>query len=268
MPENQPEHFLPRAEVLATLPTHQIPGSMDVTLDDDVVGVVPQLRPTVLHTVLQELQRRGWTGFTARERFPGDHDAVLAYLSRAGWDPKATPAVTAQDLVRHICGEACIQDMQTAFHEVELATLNLATNKVDFGYYVPGMVMKFWEAGPTPAYLVEVQGQYERALEAARRAQTKSTLRGRWYPEYWVARLEFALGYAKMAAAVGRAATADAAHNHTECREQTEKAIQMLSLATEAYARVARTRSDVGAIAELNEYGFRALKAKLAEETK
>jgi hypothetical protein len=241
---------------------------MDVTLDDDVVGLVPQLRPTVLHTVLQELQRHGWTGFTARERFPGDHDAVLAYLSRAGWDPNATPEGMAEDLIRHVCGEACSADMLMALHEVESATLNLATNKVDFGYYVPGMMTKFWHAGPTPAYLVEVQGQYKRALEAARQAQTESTPEGRWYPEYWVGRLEFALGYAKTAEAVERAATAEAAHNLTECRKETENALQTLRQATEAYARVARTRSDVGAIAELNEYGYRALKAKLAEETK
>jgi hypothetical protein len=268
MPENQPEHFLPRAEVLETLPTHQIPGSMDVTLDDDVVGVVPQFRPTVLHKMLQELHRRGWRGFTARERFPGDHDAVLAYLSRAGWDPNANPDTITQSLIRDICGDGCAEDMLAALHEVESATLNLATNKIDFGYYVPGMVMKFWEAGPTPAYLTEVQDQYQKALDAARRAQTKSTPEGRWYADYWVGRLEFALGYARTAEAVGRAATAEAAKDHSECVKQTEKALQTIRQATEAYARVVRTRSDVGAIAELNEYGIRALKAKLAEETK
>ena len=268
MPENQPEHFLPRAEVLETLPTRQIPGTMDITLDDDVVGVVPQHRPTILHTLLQQLQRRGWTGFTARERFPGDHDAVLAYLSHASWDLNATPDATNQDLIGHICGQACTDDMVKALHELESATLNVASNKIDFGYYVPGMVMKFWQAGPTPPYLVEVQSQYERALAAARRAQTESTPAGRWYPDYWVGRLEFALGYARTAAAVGRAATAEAAHHPAECRKETEDAIRILRQATESYARVVRTRSDVGAIAELDEYGERALKAKLAEETK
>jgi hypothetical protein len=41
--------------------------------------------------------------------------------------------------------------------------------------------------------------------------------------------------------------------------KETEKALQTLRQATEAYALVARTRTDVGAIAELNEYGDRAL---------
>lgn len=160
MPENQPEHFLPRAEILETLPTNQIPGIMDGTLDDDVVGIVPQLRPTVLHQLLQELHRRHWTGFTARERFPGDHDAVLAYMARAAWDTNATPDGVAQDLLCSVCGEKCAADMLAALHGTEAATLNVATNKVDFGYYIPGMVMKFWVAGPIPSYLVKVQEQY------------------------------------------------------------------------------------------------------------
>lgn len=268
MPENQPEHFLPRAHILDTLPTQQIPGSMDLTLDDDVVGLVPQLRPAILYTMVQELQHRGWTGFTVRERFPGDHDAVLAYLSRAGWDPNATPDVVAEDLIRHICGEKCTADMLTALHGVESATLNVATNKVDLAYYVPGMVMKFWKPGPIPAYLIELQEQYQKALDAAGRARTKSTPEGRWYPDYWVGRLEFALGYAKTAEAVHRAATAEAANDRVGCIKETEKALQTLRQATEAYARIARTRTDVGAIAELNEYGDRALKAKLAELAK
>jgi hypothetical protein len=105
-------------------------------------------------------------------------------------------------------------------------------------------------------------------LDAARRAQAESTPQGRWYAVYWVGRLEFALGFAKTADLVGSAATAEAANNHTECIQQTEKALQTITRATDAYARVVRTRSDVGAIAELNQYGIRALKAKLAEENK
>jgi Glycosyl hydrolase family 67 N-terminus len=268
MPENQPEHFLPRAEILDTLPTSRNPGVMDMTLDDDVVGIVPQIRPTVLEKFLKELHRRNWSGFTARERFPGDHDAILAYLGRVAWDANVTPDSVTLDLLRHVCGEECAQEMLTAFHEAESATLNVATNKTDFGYYIPKMIMKFWKAGPTPGYLVELEAQYERALAAARRAQEKATPEGRWYTDYWVGRLEFALGYARTVAAVQRAATAEAAHNSLECRKETEKALQMLTQSTEAYVRVARTRTDTGAIAVLNEYGIRPLKAKLADETK
>ena len=267
MPENQPEHFLPRAEVLGTLPTKQIPGLMDVTLDDDVVGIVPQFRPIILQKSLQELNRYGWTGFTARERFSGDHDAILAYLGRAGWDKNASPYLITQDLLEHICGEACGVELVAAMHDVEAATLNVASNKIDFGYYVPQMMKKFWVAGPTPEYLTRLEQQYQKALDESKKAQAESNTQGRWYADYWVGRLQFAVGYAKTAELVGDAASAEAAGKHDECIKQTQQAVEMITQATEAYARVARTRSDVGGIAELNQYCIRWLKAQLAQET-
>ena len=280
-PENQPEHFLPRAEILSTLNTQKVPGFMHVTLDDDVVGLVPQLRPTVLHKVIQELHRHGWTGFVARERFPGDHDSVLAYLARAAWDRKATPDAVTRDLVRAVCGQGSVEDMVAALSLLESATLRLATGRADgpvaegnvwkerldvpFSFYVPKMMMKFWRPQPIPAYLVSVQRDYEQALEAARRAREKATPEGQWYPDYWVGRLEFALGYANAVEAMHRGATAEAANNRAESLKEAEKALETLRQGTEAYARVARNRTDLGAIAVLNEYGYRPLKAKVAE---
>ena len=130
----------------------------------------------------------------------------------------------------------------------------------------PGMVMKFWVAGPTPGYLQQLHAQYEQALSAARRAEADSTPEGRWYASYWVGRLEFALGFTETVEAVERAATAEAAQNPAECRKETQQALQTLTHAAEAYIRVARTRTDVGAIAVLNEYGIRSLKTKLTAE--
>src|SRR5262249_12212361 len=119
MPENQPEHFLPRAQILDTLPTRTNPGVMDITLDDDVVGIVPQIPPTVIETMLKELHRHNLSGFTARERFPGDHDAILAYMGRVAWDANATPDTVTRDLVTHVCAEECAGEMLTAMHQVE-----------------------------------------------------------------------------------------------------------------------------------------------------
>ena len=264
-PENQPEHFLPRAEVLGTLNTRKIPGIMHVTLDDDVVGLVPQLRPTVLHEFMTQLRRHGWTGFAARERFPADHDAVLAYLAEAGWNSEAEPDVVARDLIRTVCGEASVEDMLAALHLVESATLNLATNKINFSFYVPGMMMKFWNPEPKPAYLVELQQDYVQALEAARRALEKSRPEGRWYPDFWVGRIEFALGYANAVEAMGRGAAVEAAGKRAEAAKHADEALSLLRGGLEAYVRVARNRTDLGAIAVMNEFGYRALQRKRTE---
>lgn len=264
-PENQPEHFLPRAEILGTLNTARVPGSMHVTLDDDVVGLVPQMRPTVLHDVIRALHRHGWTGFVARERFPGDHDTVLAWLSRAGWDPEVRPEEVAADVIRAVCGEASVSDMLAALRLVESATLNLATNRVDFSFYVPGMMMKFWAPAPTPPYVIEVQRDYEQAAEAARRARSVATAGGRWYPDFWAGRLEFALGYARAVEALHRGASAEEAGDRRAALDAARSALDLIRDATAAYARIARNRTDLGAIAVMNEYGCRDVKAKVAE---
>ena len=46
---------------------------------------------------------------------------------------------------------------------------------------------------------------------------------------------------------------------------EAEKAMASVRGAVESYARVARNRTDLGAIAVMHEYGYRALKAKIAE---
>src|SRR5690606_4506137 len=122
--------------------------------------------------------RDGWQGVVARERFSGDHDWPLAYLARAAWDPEVTPDEVARDQLRAICGEGCVEDMLTAFHEIEAVTIALAPTAFAFPADWPpatpsspgGMLMKhwIWEGGPVPGYLDEAQQGYLRALSAAR----------------------------------------------------------------------------------------------------
>jgi len=139
---------------------------------------------------------------------------------------------------------------------------------VPFAFYVPGMMMKFWRPRPIPAYLSNVQRDYGQALEAARRAAEKANPEGRWYPDYWVGRLEFALGYANAVEALHRGGAAEAAKKSGEALGEAEKALALVRAAVESYARVARNRTDLGAIAVMNEYGCRALKGKIAELNK
>ena len=49
--------------------------------------------------------------------------------------------------------------------------------------------------------------------------------------------------------------------------QHAETALNSLRRALEAYARVTRTQSDRGAIAMLGEFGYRRLKAKIADLT-
>ena len=94
---------LRRIEVLKELPA-QNPGVLDLTIDDDNLGMVPQLTPKWLSRIVQVLKRNRWAGFTARERFPFDHDWPLAYLSRAAWHEDVRPDDVARDQLSAVCG--------------------------------------------------------------------------------------------------------------------------------------------------------------------
>jgi hypothetical protein len=269
MPSNHPSDLLERIEVLKALPS-QIPGVIDLTLDDDNIGVMPQLTTNSLHKILQVLKRNNWAGFVARERFPGDHDWPLAYLARAAWDSNITPDAVARDQLRAICGEGCVEDMLAAFHEVEAVTVALAPTAFAFPADWPpptsssmgGMLLKYWKAGPMPAYMVEAREGYERALHAARRVEAKAPPAGRKFVDFWVGRLEFSVHYAEAVQAVQRAAVAEAANHLALSLKEAENALTALRQALEVYSRVVRNQTDRGAIAVVNEHCYRPLKLR------
>jgi Glycosyl hydrolase family 67 N-terminus len=266
MPSNQPSHLLERIEILKDLPTEN-PGVLDLTLDDDNIGVVPQLTPNSLHQIVQVLKRNGWAGFAARERFPGDHDWPLTYLAKAAWDAGVNPDATGLDLMSAVCGKECADSLMTAFHEVESVTTYLGDSNMNFSKERRGTLMKYWRPGPVPTYLAAVRNGYRRALAAAERAREKATPGGRSYADFWVGRLEFAAGYADTVQGVHLGGAAEMTNDYRAALQHAETALGSLRGALEAYARVARTQTDRGAIAMLGEFGYRRLKGKVADLT-
>jgi hypothetical protein len=252
---------LKRIEILKDLPS-RIQGILNLTLDDDNIGVMPQLTTNSLHQIIQAMRRHGWQGIVARERFPGDHDWALAYVARAAWDSDVTPDQVARDQLRAICGEACVEDMLTAFHEVEAVTIVLAPTAFAFPADWPpatasspgGMLMKYWtwKEGPIPTYLQKAYEGYSRALAAARKARSQTVPKGDRYLDFWIGRLEFASQYVDTVQAVQRSAAAYRAGNRAEAIKEMDNAMAALRQGLGAYARVARNRSDLAAIALVN----------------
>jgi hypothetical protein len=269
MPSNHPSEVLKRLDVLKRLPAN-IGGVMDLTLDDDNIGVMPQLTTNSLHRIVQEMQRNKWRGFVARERFPGDHDWPLAYLARAAWDPEVTPDQVAGGQLRVLCGERCAAELLVAFHEVEAVTIALAPTAFAFPADWPppstktvgGMLLKYWKAGPLPVSVKDAREGYQRALDAAERARSVSTREGSSLADYWVGRLRFAVGYADTVLHVHQAAVAEAEKDLPGCRKEADAAVSALAAALEAYSRVVRNQTDRGAIAVVNEHCYRPLKLR------
>jgi len=262
MPSNQPVNLLKRIEVLKDLPS-RVQGILNLTLDDDNIGVMPQLTTNSLHEIIQVMRRHGWQGIIARERFPGDHDWPLAYLARAAWDSDVTPDQVARDQLRAICGEGCVEDMLTAYHKVEAVTIALAPTAFAFPADWPpatasspgGMLMKHWawKEGPIPAYLNDAHQGYSQALAAARNARSRATPAGHEYLDFWIGRLEFASQYVDAVHAVQRSAAAYRARNRADAVKGMDDALAFLRRGLEAYVRVARSRSDLAAIALVNQ---------------
>ena len=261
-----PSRILKRREALRALPGRDVPSTLVYTLHDDNVGVLPQLTTGSLHELTQELRRDSWAGFSTRYWLIGDHDPCVAYLARAAWDTKTTPESVYRDQVRAVCGEACVEEMLTVFREVEATTVRLEWHGLGLTFPVPGMMMKHWTPGPLPPELAEDRESYRRALDAARRARARAgTEEGRKYTDYWVGRLKFGVAYLDTVEHVHRAATAESEGKRDDTIRAARAALDSAREALEAYARVARDRSDLGAIATMNEYVWRPLQAKAAE---
>ena len=258
-----PARILTRREVLRHTPDPDIPATLIHTLHDDNVGVLPQLATGSLHELTQDMYRHGWAGFSTRYWLVGDHDPCIAYLAKSAWERDTTPETVYRDQITALWGEDCVDDMLTVFRELEAATVTLEWHGMGLTFPVPGMMMKHWTPGDFPAELVEVRERYQVALRAARRVAAASSPRGQDDADYWVGRFEFGIAYLEALEAVSSAANAEHEQRPTDARRAAETALAAARRALEAYARVARDQSDRGAIATMNEYVFRPLRAKV-----
>ena len=253
-----------RQEVLENVPSREHACSLIYTLHDDNVGLLPQLATGSLCELTRALIRHGWAGFSTRYWLIADHDPCVAYLAKAAWEEGVKHEDVYRDQIRAVCGEACIEDMLTMFREVENTTVALEAHGLGLTFPVPGMLTKHWTPQPMSDELVEDRQGYQRALDGACRARSKTQSSGQSYIDYWIGRLKFGIGYLDMIAAVRRAAIAEANGKPVDAIQNAETALVAAREALEAYADVVRDQSDRGAIAVMNEYVYRPLKEKVA----
>ena len=264
MPDNFQTELLRRREIFETFPAREVPGLLDLTLDDDNIGIVPQLTGKSVHELVGVLQRDRWAGFIARERFPSDHDCLLAYVAKSAWHADATPDSVAREQIGSVCGQAAVAPLLEALSQVEAVTTIFEHNDFSFSFPVPGTFMKYWKNGPELPYLTDVRKGYALALEAARQALAHSKPDGQWFAKFWVGRITFAGQYVLAVQEAREAAKAEAAQDRAACLQHAQAALAAMREALEAYAGVARNRTDLGAIAVANEYAIRPLRAKVA----
>lgn len=271
-----PTRVLRRTAAFDQIPSKEIPTVLAVTLQDDGVGVPPQLTMGSLHRLVGEMRAHGLAGFCTRQWMISDLDPSVAYLARAAWDSGTTPESSSRDLIGAVCGEAAIEPMLDAFHEVEAVTAALEDHGLGLGFPVPTMVMGRWAPDAFSKELAADREGYRRALEAVRKVTAPRGEAGTEYVGYWVARLEFAVAYFDMLENVAKAAGAEQAAREAKQRNDADVFAAKLGEAAglaeaardgayhaiDTLARVAKNQSDRGAIATMAEYVYRPLKGK------
>ncbi|HTI51888.1 MAG TPA: hypothetical protein VL475_13085, partial [Planctomycetaceae bacterium] len=253
--------------ILKTVPARTVPSSLILTLADDNVGVLPQMTYTSLATLIDELCAGGWEGFSTRYWIVGDLDFSAYYLSRASFNPAITPRQALEELAAPALGEGTAERTMKAFDLIEQATTLIDQNDIGFSFPVPNMIMKHYAGSqPVPEWWGKAKGMYLAATDEMYRVNTRTREGNRDFSLYLARRCEFGAEYLNCVEAVRKAGIAREKGDRETQLAELEKSIESLHAALNALAAVARSNSDRGVIAVLNEYGYRPLRKELEAE--
>ena len=255
-------------ELLRTVPVKSVPSSLILTLADDNVGVLPQMCHSSLKILIDELGANHWDGFSTRYWMIGDLDFSAYYLSRASFQPDLMPPQALREMLLPTLGESSAGRTLKAFEEVEQATTIIDQNDIGFSFPIPDMVMKHYaSSAPIPEWWAKAQGLYHSASDEMYRVNTRARDGNREFSLYLARRFEFAAEYFTCLTAVRKAGIAKAKGDTETQMAELEKAVESLHTAISALSAVARSNSDRGVIAVLNEYGYRSLKKELESDS-
>ena len=206
-------------------------------------------------------------GFSARAWGMGDHDLAAYWLGRASFNQSLTPEQACRELLKPVCGDGVDERVLKAFDLIEQAN-QLQGSQRELIRETP--TRKTFETisngkEPVPAHWSQIRDNYLNAMNEMYRANTRAREGGRAFTLYFARRFEFAFEYMNCIEAVRKAGIAEQQKDTATQIAELEKAIESLNNALNAMAAVARSNSDRGLIAVLNEYGYRPLKKKLAE---
>jgi len=252
-------------ELLAQLPAKKVKASLIMTLADDNVGVLAQSTTQHIDTLIREIRKLGWDGFSTRYWIPGELDSTVHYLSRASWDPKTTRVSAHHDLWEGILGNrAGSERLLIGWNHLEDATHTLDKNAIGFGFPVPGMFLKHNSPGEPPKWFNDVNEHYTQWMIELYRVQGAPLYRNgsKQLLFYYAKRSEFNVAYLGAVKSLKAAATARKAKDLDMAIEQMETAMDQLNGAMTSLADVAQGQSDRGLIATLANFAYRPLVAE------
>jgi hypothetical protein len=194
----------------------------------------------------------------------GDADLAAFIHARGVFDPKFAGGHPVHNLVTPICGEGVSDRVLKAFELAEEATKLILAGDRALGASAPDVVMKHYSStDPSPEWWSKARDNYLGAMNEMYRANTRAREGGRSYTLYFARRFEFAFEYMNCLEAVRKAGIAKSKGDKETQVAELEKAVESMNGALNAMAAVARSQSDRGIIAVLNDYGYRPLVKEL-----
>lgn len=234
-----------------------------LSLGAGVPSVLPQFSLAGLERRLRMQLKHKSGSFMAGAQMPGDLNAAACFASRVCFDEQITAARALSDLVTPICGEGVAGRMEKGFDSIGQAAKLIEANDPNFGVPGPMLLLRHLESKEAlPAWISEAKTHYVNAMNEMYRANTRAREGARTFTLYHAKRLEFTVHFFTAVEALYKA------HDAGTRAESLEAAVEAIYHALNSCADVARDPSDRGAIALLNEHGYRALLKVIEAESK
>ena len=249
--------------LLADVPARAVPSRLIMTLADDNVGVLPQSAMQSLDTLMSEIKRHQWDGFSTRYWVPAELDPAVYFLARAAWAKQLTAESSFRELWTSATGNAAAAErLWLAWQHLEQATSQIDEKNLGFAFPVPGLLMKHYSPEPVPEWWQTVTDAYTQYMIELYRAHGAIGGGGKQMLFYYAKRGEYALEYLAAVKAVREAAIARKNGDMEAALEHLETALESTYNCINTLSDVARDQSDRGVIAVLNKFAYRPLLAE------
>lgn len=198
--------------------------------------------------------------FPAKAATPGDLNASAHFLSRSSFVADLTSTQALSDLATPICGKEVDERLLKGFGAVATAASLIATNDPALAVPDARIITRQLESSePPPAWWAQAKDLYTSAMNEMYRANTRARDGARPFTLYHAKRFEFAVHFLTCIEAARKAGNAKATGDKDAQSAALEAAVEAMTNALNALGDVARDPSDRGAIAVLNEHGYRPL---------
>lgn len=195
----------------------------------------------------------------------GDQALMMSVLGRGAMEVHRPFLELKKEIILPVCGEGVDDRVVKAFDYCNSATAAGLQKFATLGVPGPELIVQFYDGPEFPDTLKEARTNYLNAMNEMYRANTRAREGGRAFTLYYARRFEFGFEFINALESTWNAGIAKRKGDKDTQIAELEKAIDSVTNACNAMAAVARSPSDRGVIAVMNEYGYRPL-LKLLEE--